>query len=261
MKKEVTVIFPLALCFSACSSTPPPEPNAALPNGIHFAQVLIRVKQEVGFYENSQPVTDAQWKQVFEEAQLYDKNGNPPAAGVCGTGKIALNIQKVQLDFLANYDTTHGVSGGLKIPLLPAAFAASISPSAGISGESIGSVEIKYTYYVPNSIPESTDWAYLEQHPESANFKSALDGLRDGLIAATGHKPCFLDAPKNGADPETVTFAVQLKQSTNAGFGFDILLLNLSDTNTNLNGHTNTITVTYSPSPTGEELMAAPKEK
>jgi hypothetical protein len=241
------------LALSTCTS-PPPLPASSLPDGIHFAQVLIRVKQEVGYYESSQPITDADWKKTFEEAGLYDKNGNPPAGGICGTGKIALNITKVQMDFLANDDSTHGASGGLKIPLLPASFAANVSPSVGLSTETIGSIEIKYTYYVPSSIPESAEWAYLEQHPDAANFKSALDGLRDGLIAATGHKPCFLDAKTiKAADPETVTFAVQLKQSASAGVGFDILLLNLSDTNTTLLSHANTITVTYIPTPTGEE--------
>ncbi len=240
----------LAACWS--SDTPvPPLPKAEAYPPIDVGQVAIRIKQEIGYYQATQPKTDAEWLAVFKQSGLYNEKGEQPPRGICGTGKIVLSIKKVQLDLLGSSDITNGVAAGIKLPVGPPMVAADIKPGATASRENIGSVEFKHTFYVPSTIADDEEWQFLRDNKDPALLKAALEGLRNGLIASTGHRPCLLNAADQpNPDPETAVFTISAKHSDKSDLGFDIFVVNVDVSNNSLYTRSNTITVTYVPSRT-----------
>jgi len=221
--------------------------------------VFARVKQEVGYYESTQPKTDDDWKRLFIELGVYDKNGVPLHQG-CGTGKIRLNISKVTMDFSAIIDSTAGANASLKIPFGPPISAASASPSVKFTNESVGSIDEKYTYYVVGDFfADSPEWQFLKEHPDAAVIKSALDALRNSLIKTSMLQPCFGDTP--AGEPDTLTFSVQLKRDEGQpSVGFTFLLFSAGVNASRATTGENSITVLFVPSATSTRVTPPKQE-
>jgi hypothetical protein len=210
-------------------------------------QVMIRVKQEVGFFIATQPKTDSDWAELFASLKILDANGELPK-NMCGKGRIKIKISTVAMDFTASKDTTDSLSGGLKIPFGLSAFAANISPNGKVSNENVATFDGKYTYNNPEEdTVDPSEWAFLAAHPESATIKGALDSLRNSLIKAAAHRLCFGNTPK-GSKADTLQFSIQVKQDVNASVGFSFIILSAAGTAEQVRSHGNTITVTFEPS-------------
>jgi hypothetical protein len=171
------------------------------------------------------------------------------------------------MDFTAVSDVTGGANGGLKIPVLPAAAAASISPSFKQTYESTSTEDINYIYYPPTTQEFQTEWAAAAKaghglDPNQFNgirpkavVVPALDSLRDGLTKATTHYPCFQNAASTAPD-NTLVFTVVLIEDTNISGGFNFYIVSLGASVDNKVTGTNTITVSFHPNNPG--LKTAP---
>jgi hypothetical protein len=249
-----------ALSLSACGLSPNAlTNNVASVRGAEVEAVLARVKQEVGLFLEDSVAVNQNWQGL-----LHDLGDIHP---VCGNGHIDFNITNVKMDFTAVSDVTGGANAGLKIPVLPVAAAASISPAAKVTYENKSTEEINYIYYPPTAEEFQNTWAAAAKAGHGLNpneFDSirpkavivpALDALRDGLIKATAHYPCFLNAASTAPD-STLVFTVVLTEDKNVSGGFNFYIVSVAASADNNQSGTNTITVSFHPNNPG--LKTAP---
>jgi hypothetical protein len=225
-------LLPLALpllVVAACSSKPPPA-NAAtqMPNldGVPIEDVLTRVKQEVGLFYSDGARAEQNWPKLLSDLKV---------APVCGNGHIAFEITSIKMDFAVVNDHTGKGGLGLKIPFGPAAAASSVGPGGSLSVEKAGTINLSYTYKPPATGPVSDDFEIIRK---TAVILPALDHLRDALIKATGHRPCFQSLSKTDPD-QTLTFTVEVNEDTTESLGFNFLVVDASASNENKNTGTN----------------------
>ncbi|MEO9191859.1 MAG: hypothetical protein ABI224_17910 [Acetobacteraceae bacterium] len=238
--RQVCSILPIiALAACASNATPTPIPDitqAPKLDGAPIQNVLTRVKQEVGLFYSDGAKAEQNWPQLLSDLKVTP---------VCGNGHIAFEITSIKMEFSAVNDATVGGSGGLKIPFAPAPAGASVSPALNGSQESVGNIDLVYTYKPLASGPVSTDYDIIRN---TAIILPTLDNLRDGLIKATAHRPCFKSL--TSTDPvQTLTFSVDVVKDTKESLGFNFYFVSLSGSNENKNTGKNTITVSYRPIP------------
>ncbi len=236
--KAIAVLVLPALVLAACSHNTlngaTTFDNTPRLDGAPIENVLTRVKQEVGLFYSDGAKSEANWGQ-----HLRDLNVKP----VCGNGHIAFEITSVKMDFNVTTDQTRKAGGGLKIPFGIPAANGSIEPGLNGSNETVGTIDLVYLYKPLANGPATDDYEIIRTN---AVILPALDSLRDGLIKATGSRPCFHSLGPTDPD-QTLTFSVAVTKDTSESLGFNFAILNMSASNENKNGGTNTITVSYRP--------------
>lgn len=252
-------VMALGLMLASCARAAPVAATSPA-GGIDVGDVALRVKQEIGYFEATEPRTEAEWRDLFIRSGLYAKDGTRPLGGVCGDGKIRIHIEKIDMDFIAAYDDAAGAKGGVKIPFAPEN---SGSAGAGATLDEGGGIELHFTYFVPATLPATapdTPSRRLEDIIARGPIANALIDLRDGLIRAAGQKPCFLDRPEKQKDPvaETAIFSVKIVRSGNVEAGFDLWIVNASANGTVSGTRSSKITVTYSVTSEDEAALPAP---
>jgi hypothetical protein len=236
---KITAAVPL-LVLAACNNmtlngptTFDKTPSVA---GASIDSVLTRVKQEVGLFYSDGAKAEQNWPQLLSDLKVTP---------VCGNGHIAFDITSVKMDFNVVNDQTVKGSGGLKIPFGIPSAGGSIGPGLTGSNEGVGTIDLVYTYKPLANGPVTNDFDIIRQN---AVILPALDSLRDGLIKATGTRPCFQSLGPKDPD-QTLTFSVAVTRDTSETLGFNFAILNLSGSNENKNTGKNTITVSYHPIP------------
>jgi Trypsin-co-occurring domain 2 len=195
--------------------------------------VLLRVKQEVGLYQNE----SASWHAALPE--LFRQRGIVPE---CGNGDINFVLKEIRMEFSAVLDRTDKASIGLKVPFGP------VEASAGAGGSvaTKRSQLLTYTYYVPAGIPP--DPGFKNLIGTEAVILPTLSALRDSLILATTRRPCMANTPPDRDN--TFTFGLELTRAANADVGFTFAVVNADAGTDRQRGSGNTITVTFHPTPT-----------
>jgi hypothetical protein len=223
------------LCFLAW-------PAAAASDGIDLDQVFIRVKQEVGYFESTNPRTDTQWQDLLKRLGLLDPATGKPVATLCGTGRILFHVTRVKMEFTATRDMSNSADASLKVPFGPV----DASAGAAVSSDQRSTQQITYTYYPKHEAADPGDLERLTKD-NTLVIQPALRALRDSLIKATAHRPCFANTPKTGAEPNVFRFAVELTNHASADAGFNFLLVSASAKTDHASGAGHTVTVTFEP--------------
>jgi hypothetical protein len=219
-------------------------PAAAATDGIELDQVFIRVKQEVGYFESTNPKTEAEWQVLLKRLGLLDATTGKPLSKVCGTGRILFHVSRVKMEFTATREVSGSAEASLKVPFGPAD--SSLGAGGKVSSDKVSTQQITYTYYPRRDEVDPEDLGRLTKD-NTLVIQPALRALRDSLIKATAHRPCFANTPKTGAEPNVFRFGVQLTNHASADAGFNFLLVSASATADHESGTGNTITVTFEP--------------
>jgi hypothetical protein len=238
---RISLLAVPVLALAACSAKPTDSatnPLGQTPkiDGVTVDQVLTRIKQEVGLFYSDGAKAEQNWPRLLQDLKVTP---------VCGNGHIAFEITAVKMDFNVATDQTGKVGAGLKIPFGPAAGGASVSPGLSDSSETAGNIDLVYTYKPLATGPMDDDFKAIR---DNAIILPALDDMRDGLIRATGQKPCFQSLSPKDPD-QTLTFSVAVTKDVTGTLGFNWLLLNASGSRESKNTGKNTITVSYRPIP------------
>ncbi len=179
--------------------------------GASIDSVLTRVKQEVGLFYSDGAKAEQNWPQLLSDLKVTP---------VCGNGHIAFDITSVKMDFNVVNDQTVKGSGGLKIPFGIPSAGGSIGPGLTGSNEGVGTIDLVYTYKPLANGPVTNDFDIIRQN---AVILPALDSLRDGLIKATGTRPCFQSLGPKDPD-QTLTFSVAVTRDTSETLGFNFAI-------------------------------------
>jgi hypothetical protein len=227
--RQLLAAFSLNLC---AGSTTARAADALIP-GEPLDQVLLRVKEEVGLYQNE----SASWHDRLPE--LVRQRGITPE---CGSGDINFVLKEIRMEFSAVLDRTDKATIGLKVPFGP------VEANAGAGGNlaSRRSQLLTYTYYVPASIPP--DPGFQNLIGDQAVILPTLSALRDSLILATTHRPCMANTPPDRDN--TFTFGLELTRAANADVGFTFAVVSVDASADRQRSSGNTITVTFHPTPT-----------
>jgi len=237
LKKSVlSMVLGLMACTNQSASQTAAADFHKVPpvDGASIAAVLTRVKQEVGLFYSDGAKAEQNWPQLLKVLKVTP---------VCGDGHIAFQIDSIKMEFAATNDQTGGINGGLKIPFGPPAAGASVGPGVNGSLESTGNIDLVYTYKPLANGPVTSDYDIIR--PEAV-ILPALDHLRDSLVQATGHQPCFQSLGPKDPD-QTLTFYVQVIPDVKSSLGFNFYLLSLSASQETRNTYKNTITVSFRP--------------
>ena len=223
----------LAACLALCTAGSAARAAEALIPGEPLDQVLLRVKQEVGLYQNEA----AAWHDSLPA--LFEKLGVTPE---CGSGDINFILKEIKMEFSAVLDRTDKGNIGLKVPF----GSTEAGAGASVSGGSRQTQTLTYTYYVPPSMPADPQFKNLIG--DQAVILPTLAALRNSLILATTHRPCMANTPPDRDN--SFTFELELTRSASADVGFTFAILNASASSERQRSSGNTITVTFHPTPT-----------
>ncbi len=199
-------------------------------------QVLLRVKQEVGLYQNESATWHATLPMLFQTLHVKPE---------CGSGDINFELKRITMEFTATLDRTNKTNLGLQVPFGPGG--GSIGPGISSSIETKDTERLTYTYYVPAEMP--SDPHFKDVIRDSAVILPTLTALRNSLVLATTQRPCMMDTPKDKDD--TFTFTVELTRDTNPNIGFNFAVLSAGASTDRQRAGGNTITVTFHPTSTG----------
>lgn len=205
--------------------------------------VLARVKQEIGLFLDDSVEVDKRWPALLNDLRIKP---------VCGNGKIDFTITSVKMEFEAVRDVSGGANAGLKIPVLPSAAAANISPSVKANYENSATERVSYAYYPPTLAEYKVALARgaHENIPDdvrrTAAILPALNALRDALIRETAHYPCFRSTRAKDPDQE-ISFQVVLVDDKDVSGGFDFYIVSLGSSVERKSTGGNTITVSFRP--------------
>jgi len=216
----------------------PPQP---------FDEAFIRVKQEIQLFLEDNNSVNEKWPRL-----LSDLNAGTPLRPVCGTGKIDFQITSVDMEFDTISDVNGGGNASLKIPVFPAADAASIGPSIKATYDRSSTRTITYSYRpAPNDFYRGEfKKGHKDDIPEAIRKQAvivpALDAIRDGLTRATTHYPCFQNLSDD--DPaQKLSFKVALVRDVTGNLNFNFLVLSAGANIESKKTGENTIVVNYRP--------------
>ena len=227
MKTPLAAVTALSLMCSAAQAA-----EALIP-GEPLDQVLLRVKQEIGLYQNE----SASWHDSLPA--LFEKLGIKPE---CGNGDINFVLKEIKMEFSAVLDRTDKANIGLKVPF------ASAAAGAGVSGSTATrrSQTLTYSYYVPAQMPADPHFKNLIG--DQAVILPTLGALRNSLILATARRPCMMNTPPDRDN--TFTFELELTRAASADVGFTFAIPSAGASSDRQRSSGNTITVTFHPTPT-----------
>lgn len=195
---------------------------SATDNGIDLDQVFIRVKQEVGYYQSTNPKSEAQWQELLQRLKIVKPGTDDELVrdGICGKRRVVFDITRVKMEFTTTRQVSGSAEASIKVPF------GSIEAAGVGKADKKSTQQITYTYYpkVEDRTEDLADYAFLKKD-DTAVIQPVLQALRDSLLKAKVQKPCFGNTPKEGAEPNIFSFDVELTKSENINVGFNFWLV------------------------------------
>src|SRR5208282_1027163 len=140
---SASLVPDLALAQSIQTSSQPGQ--EAVAQGVDLDQVFIRIKQEVGYFESTNPKTPKDWDALLKRLKLIDAVTGKPLKSLYGDGHILFHIKKVKMDFTADRVDTGSVEAALKVPFGPSE--SNIDAGGNVKNKKLSTQEIVYSYY------------------------------------------------------------------------------------------------------------------
>jgi hypothetical protein len=243
-----------ALCALALTSgcdEKPSLPEKVIIQGAQVDEVLVRVKKEIGWFLYDGIQVKKEWPQLLTS---LGQDG-VPVTPKCGNGYVQFNVTSIAMEFNATSDTTDSAKLGLKIPFGPVAAGAKVGPELSASTQRSINQKISYLYKPPSledfekvvkeqiSIRSPEDFA---KERENAVILSILNLLRDGLIRATQHYPCFKNLDPNDAD-QKLTLSLGITRNEKAGGEINFYVISGGASHDVKSTGQNQITVSFRP--------------
>ena len=251
MHRWKLTVLAAALVMQSCDEKPVLADKGAI-DGAQIDEVLARVKREVGWFLYDSVQVKRAWPDLLSDLG--------PAAGVkltprCGDGYVQFNITSVNMEFSASTDTSNGGNLGFKIPFGPVAAGSKVGATLSQSVQNTLNQKITYLYKPPTLkdfekvITQQTDFsdpAKFVQARQSAVILPMLNVLRDGIIKATQHFPCFHSLGQNDPD-QKLTVSVGITKNVKAGGEVNFYLISAGANHDAKNNAANLITVSFRP--------------
>jgi hypothetical protein len=233
MQKPIVCAVFAAL--SGCCSMPQNEGQSA-----SVSEVVERIKEDLAAYQEYDALASLE----------------APLKNACG-GIIGFYVESVKVSLTTQTDDTVAGSAGFTLPVGSGTF----GPSFGASQQTKDTQTLTFSLYPKQRDADPTmlnleGFKALVQKAEPKAAKNpiaaSLKGLREGLLAASGTKPCFSLVPL-GSDGKPLAkddggsylfgFSVSKMGNTKADIKFAVFSLGASGTSQRTAG--NTITATF----------------
>ena len=248
-----------ALALASGCDQKPALPEKVIIDGAQIDEVLVRVKREIGWFLYDGIQVKKEWPQLLTS---LGQNG-APITPKCGSGYVQFNVTSVAMEFNASNETRDGAKLGLKIPFGPVAAGAKIGPELSASVQRTIGQKISYLYKPP-SLEDFTAVAKEQisirspeeftKERENAVILSSLNLLRDGLIRATQHYPCFKNLDPNDPD-QKLTLSVGVTRNEKAGGEINFYIISGGASHEVKNTGQNQITVSFRPTRSSSPQM------
>lgn len=219
-----------ALLVAGCQAVPQNEGTPA-----SVSDVVKKIKRDLGRY------------QEYNEAALADG----PLKNACH-GTVGLSIDNVKIQLTTQTDDKTTGTASLTLPVGSGTF----SPSLSSSTETKGSQTLTFSLY-PQALENSKSGerrAELLKPIDALEYPIAasLQKLREGLLEASGAKPCFNLTPHAGSDGKpakddggTFAFGFTVINDVNGGGTLKFVVFSVGTTRDSQRQTGNMITVTF----------------
>lgn len=216
----------MLLLLAGCAGSNPLDDT----EGVAVEDVLRRVKAEIGLFQS------------HERAYILQ----PPLRNAC-KGYVNFFVPKVKMTLSVVLTTSTGGAATLGAPPLGDA-KLGLSVGGNVQGKQTQTLE--FTEFPIEPLPPEAvedDMEELQAKKTPTPMTNALDGLRNAVLAQSGHGPC-LDLRQGDADPKNnVSFAIDVDRKNNGGLNFAYTMFSIGATRSGENDYSNKIEISFAP--------------